>query len=102
MIPKYQFFSGVKTRSYWEYSHKSWAFLPDNVIASRLQEEAQHERIITYCGGGFVATVNAMAHLMAGNENVSVYDSSMDEWAEKIYHYGQSRKLTTQKGVEFP
>jgi rhodanese-related sulfurtransferase len=22
-----------------------------------------------------------MAHLMAGNENVAVYDGSMDEWA---------------------
>ncbi len=56
------------------------AFIPDAELATRLQEEAQHERIITYCGGGIAATSNAMAHLMAGNPNVSVYDGSMDEW----------------------
>ncbi len=56
------------------------AFLPDDKIASRLKEEAQHKRIITYCGGGIAATVNAVAHLMAGNKNVSVYDGSMSEW----------------------
>lgn len=57
------------------------AFIPDEALASRLKEEAQHERIITYCGGGIAATVNGMAHLMAGNENVAVYDGSMAEWA---------------------
>jgi len=56
------------------------SFLPDDEIASRLKEESQYERIITYCGGGIAATVNAMAHLMAGNENVSVYDGSLSEW----------------------
>ena len=56
------------------------AFVPQEAIASRLNEEARHERIITYCGGGIAATVNGMAHLMAGNQNVSVYDGSMDEW----------------------
>lgn len=56
------------------------SFLPDDVIAARLKEEAQHRRIITYCGGGIAATVNAVAHLMAGNENVAVYDGSMNEW----------------------
>ena len=56
------------------------SFLPNEKLASRLKEEAQHERIITYCQGGIAATVNAMAHLMAGNENVSVYDGSMSEW----------------------
>lgn len=56
------------------------SFVPENEIAARLKEEAKHERIITYCGGGIAATINAMAHLMAGNENVSVYDGSMSEW----------------------
>ena len=56
------------------------AFIPQEALASRLKAEAQHERVITYCGGGIAATVNAMAHLMIGNENVSVYDGSMDEW----------------------
>lgn len=57
------------------------SFLADDLLEARLKEEAEHERIITYCGGGIAATVNAMAHLMAGNKNVSVYDGSMDEWA---------------------
>jgi thiosulfate/3-mercaptopyruvate sulfurtransferase len=60
--------------------HEMVSFVSTDKIAARLQEEAQHERIITYCGGGIAATVNAMAHLIAGNENVSVYDGSMSEW----------------------
>ena len=56
------------------------AFLPDDELAARLGDEARHGRIITYCGGGIAATVNAVAHLMAGNKNVSVYDGSMNEW----------------------
>ncbi len=61
------------------------AFLPNDQLASRLQTETRYERVITYCGGGIAATVNAMAHLMIGNENVSVYDGSMSEWSgEKL------------------
>ena len=60
--------------------HEMSSFIPQGELADRLKEEAQHERVITYCGGGIAATVNAMAHLMAGNKNVSVYDGSMDEW----------------------
>ncbi len=58
------------------------SFLPQEALAARLADEAQNERIITYCGGGIAATTNAMAHLMAGNPNVAVYDGSMDEWAK--------------------
>jgi thiosulfate/3-mercaptopyruvate sulfurtransferase len=56
------------------------AFLPDDMLALRLKEKLPYKRIITYCGGGIAATVNAMAHLLVGNENVSVYDGSMSEW----------------------
>ena len=56
------------------------AFAADDAIATSLQEEAAHERVITYCGGGIAATVNAIGHLIAGNENVAVYDGSMSEW----------------------
>ncbi|MEM7128379.1 MAG: rhodanese-like domain-containing protein [Chloroflexota bacterium] len=68
------------------------SFLPNDQIMTRLQNEAQHERIITYCGGGIAATVNAMGHLMAGNENVAVYDGSMDEWT------GEGLPTTTNGG----
>lgn len=63
-----------------ELMHDMAAFLPTETLVDRLRAEAQHERIITYCGGGIAATVNAMAHLMAGNSNVAVYDGSMSEW----------------------
>lgn len=54
--------------------------LPNEMLASRLRETAQYQRIITYCGGGIAAAVNAMAHLLVGQENVAVYDGSLREW----------------------
>jgi len=54
--------------------------LPNDQLALRLQETSQSERIITYCGGGIAAAVNAMAHLMTGHANVAVYDGSLNEW----------------------
>ena len=54
--------------------------LSDDALAVRLVEGAGSERIITYCGGGIAATLNAMAHLIAGRENVAVYDGSLMEW----------------------
>ena len=38
------------------------------------------DRLITYCGGGIAATVNACAAKLAGIQNVAVYDGSMSEW----------------------
>jgi thiosulfate/3-mercaptopyruvate sulfurtransferase len=55
-------------------------FLPDDQLALRLKEVSQHKRIITYCGGGIAAAVNAMAHVMTGHNNVAVYDGSLYEW----------------------
>ena len=43
------------------------ALVPDEACASLLQEGAHFERIITYCGGGIAATVNAIAHLGVGH-----------------------------------
>lgn len=56
------------------------SFLPHDILVTRLQEETHYKRVITYCGGGIAATVNGMAHLMAGNKNVAVYDGSLYEW----------------------
>lgn len=67
-------------------------FAPNAQLAASLKEEARYDRVITYCGGGIAATVNAMAHLMAGNENVAVYDGSMDEWV------GEQLPLATEQG----
>ena len=74
------------------------SFISDNEIASRLKEERQHKRIITYCGGGIAATVNGMAHLMAGNKNVAVYDGSLSEWTgEGLPTTGGNKNITTEK-----
>jgi thiosulfate/3-mercaptopyruvate sulfurtransferase len=54
--------------------------LPDEKLALRLKEVSGYKRIITYCGGGIAAAVNATAHLLVGQENVAVYDGSLDEW----------------------
>lgn len=70
---------------------QGWAyFLPNEELAALLKEEIHYERIIAYCGGGISATVNAIAHLIVGNENVSVYDGSMTEWL--------GERLPTAKG----
>ncbi|MBI5945894.1 MAG: sulfurtransferase [Chloroflexi bacterium] len=55
-------------------------FQPDEKLAQQLNDISQRKRIITYCGGGIAAAVNAAAHLMTGHENVAVYDGSLYEW----------------------
>ena len=55
-------------------------FLPNDQLALRLQEKSGYKHIITYCGGGIAAVINAMAHYMIGQENVAVYDGSLFEW----------------------
>lgn len=37
--------------------------------------------VITYCGGGIAATWNALLLNKLGQENVAIYDGSMNEWA---------------------
>ena len=50
------------------------------------------ERLITYCGGGVAATLNASCALLAGFTNVGVYDGSMSEWLQQ--------GLPTTRGAE--
>ena len=40
----------------------------------------QSEQVITYCGGGIAASGDALALVLIGVDNVSVYDGSMSEW----------------------
>lgn len=63
-----------------DFSHGFDYLLPNDDLARRLKDISQNERIITYCGGGIAATVNALAHLMTGHKNVAVYDGSLYEW----------------------
>jgi len=44
------------------------------------QELMSKTRLIMYCGGGISATIDAFACLLAGHQNVAVYDGSMSEW----------------------
>ena len=68
------------------------SLLPNDALELHLQEMSKHKRIITYCGGGIAAAVNAMAHLMTGHANVAVYDGSMDEWlGEKLPTIGTGK-----------
>ena len=56
------------------------AFLPEDKLIARLKDTDPQKRIVTYCGGGIAATINATAYLIAGYENVAVYDGSLFEW----------------------
>ncbi|MBN8875611.1 MAG: sulfurtransferase [Rhodospirillales bacterium] len=38
--------------------------------------------VIAYCGGGIAATADALALIMLGHPNVTVYDASLSEWAK--------------------
>lgn len=59
------------------------SFLPIDTL-KEIYENAgikKEDRIITYCGGGISASCGATALMMAGFDNVSVYDGSMAEWS---------------------
>jgi thiosulfate/3-mercaptopyruvate sulfurtransferase len=66
--------------------------LPNDQLAAQLGEAGKSRRIITYCGGGIAAAVNAMAHILTGHDNVAVYDGSLYEWlAEKLPTTGDGK-----------
>ena len=41
----------------------------------------RNKKIITYCGGGIAATMDAFILHQLGYEDIAVYDNSMSEWA---------------------
>ena len=57
-------------------------FLPADALKAKLTSQGilDAERVITYCGGGIAATLDAFACVLLGQENVQVYDGSMSEW----------------------
>lgn len=67
-------------------------FPSNEEIAARLTEKSPGDRVITYCGGGIAATLNAVASLLAGIDDVAVYDGSMSEWLKE--------GLPTTRGAE--
>lgn len=54
--------------------------LPDTNLAEILEQKMIGDRMITYCGGGIAATLNACVAKLVGVDNVAVYDGSMSEW----------------------
>ncbi|MEC9252614.1 MAG: sulfurtransferase [Pseudomonadota bacterium] len=42
----------------------------------------QAPKVISYCGGGIAATIDAFACMLVGQEQVAVYDGSMSEWVK--------------------
>ena len=59
------------------------------------------DRIITYCGGGISATVDAFALKLIGYDNVAVYDGSMSDWVRdpNLPLVTGARPLTLSSGV---
>ena len=57
-------------------------FLPADELAKVLEAQGMlsADRVITYCGGGIAATLDAFACLLCGQSEVAVYDGSMSEW----------------------
>ncbi len=39
------------------------------------------KRVVTYCGSGIAATMDALALAALGRDDVAIYDGSMTEWA---------------------
>lgn len=84
---------GSKPMSYSSLLHEQY-FLPADELAIKLnaQDMLSSERVITYCGGGIAATIDAFACKLMGQNNVAVYDGSMSEWVLE-----DSRPLTVGK-----
>ncbi len=56
--------------------------IPDLRAAFDGVAAAPNKRVLVYCGGGIAATLDAFVlTAMLGHRNVSVYDNSMQEWA---------------------
>ena len=61
----------------------SGAYKPDAELEAGAAAlgRAKDAGIISYCGGGIAATMNAFVLMKLGYRNVSVYDGSLDEWS---------------------
>ena len=58
-------------------------FLSANALSQRLEAAGllSANRVVTYCGGGIAATVDAFCLALMGHSNVAIYDGSLFEWA---------------------
>jgi thiosulfate/3-mercaptopyruvate sulfurtransferase len=56
-------------------------FLPVESLRERFAGVLDRPRVVTYCGGGIAATLDAFALALLGRDDVAVYDGSLVEWA---------------------
>ena len=57
------------------------AFLRGDALKATLAPTVTSSaHLVTYCGGGIAAAASALALIRAGNEHVSIYDGSLNEW----------------------
>lgn len=56
------------------------AYLKGQALAAAFAEVIDSEEIVTYCGVGSAACVDALALTVLGHERVRVYDGSLVEW----------------------
>jgi thiosulfate/3-mercaptopyruvate sulfurtransferase len=63
-------------------------FLKAEEMAVRLEKHGllSANRVISYCGGGIAATVDAFCLALLGHENVAVYDGSLLDWLQDDAH----------------
>ena len=61
------------------------AFLDAETVAAQFTRvgASPENQVITYCGGGIAATLDAFLLHQLGYERITVYDSSMSEWAKE-------------------
>lgn len=63
-----------------DYLDDSGHYKPASEVADMLDLDS-NRRVITYCGGGILASVNAFVMTRLGYRDVAVYTASLQEWA---------------------
>jgi thiosulfate/3-mercaptopyruvate sulfurtransferase len=56
-------------------------FLDDDLLRERFSAALGRSSVITYCGAGIAATVDAFLLQRLGHQRVSIYDGSLSEWS---------------------
>jgi thiosulfate/3-mercaptopyruvate sulfurtransferase len=60
---------------------ESRRFLDDDALRQRFAAALGRSSVITYCGAGIAATVDAFLLHRLGHQRVAVYDGSLSEWS---------------------
>ena len=63
-----------------DYLDDTGHYKPAGEVAGMLELESD-QRVITYCGGGILASLNAFVMTRLGYQDVAVYTASLQEWA---------------------